>query len=313
MRILALALVIVAATSCAFVDRLRPGPTIAPLISAAFLSVHLVAGDASDAQERQRLPGLRDALAGALPGSWSVATAGRGMLNMRTDGDIDVTLEGTNGTSALTQHTRGGKVTSRTIAVHTIDGSRRLTLSELVATTLHELGHIWCCTGPDASPDGHWAQPSADPLLQGVDRFGLMNHPVNCLVFAAGVESCPNRFSERELKTMGFSAIPAPARSPCIDSKNALLAQLTTLKTQLATAKATLDASDASLASMGQQIKALEAKYPGGMPPDVYAQYKSLIDQYNATLSVERGQVSSYNALVTQSNGVIDQVNRLLC
>ena len=199
MRILALALVIVAATSCAFVDRLRPGPTIAPLISAAFLSVHLVAGDASDAQERQRLPGLRDALAGALPGSWSVATAGRGMLNMRTDGDIDVTLEGTSGTSALTQHTRGGKVTSRTIAVHTIDGSRRLTLSELVATTLHELGHIWCCFGPGTS-GGHWTDAPA-----GFSAVGLMYSPMRCDVPAGGDPVCPSVFSDRELAQMGLN------------------------------------------------------------------------------------------------------------
>ena len=52
---------------------------------------------------------------------------------------------------------------------------------------------------------------------------------------------------------------------------------------------------------------------PGGMPPDVYAQYRSLLDQYNASLSVERAQVSSYNALATQSNGIVDAVNRLLC
>jgi uncharacterized protein involved in exopolysaccharide biosynthesis len=136
---------------------------------------------------------------------------------------------------------------------------------------------------------------------------------VSCLVFAVGVESCPNRFSERDLRSMGFTQVPAPPRNACVDSKNALLAQLTTLKEQLGSAKATVDATDASLAAMSQQIKALEARYPNGMPPDVYASYMAMIDRYNATVATERSQVASYNALLAQSNGVVDRVNALLC
>ena len=109
------------------------------------------------------------------------------------------TLEGTNGTSALTQHTRGGKVTSRTIAVHTIDGSRRLTLSELVATTLHELGHIWCCFGPGTS-GGHWTYAPA-----GFSAVGLMYSPMRCDVPAGGDPVCPSVFSDRELAQMGLN------------------------------------------------------------------------------------------------------------
>jgi len=55
---------------------------------------------------------------------------------------------------------------------------------------------------------------------------------------------------------------------------------------------------------MSQQIKALEAQYPNGMPPDVYTTYTALIDRYNATVATERAQVASYNALLDQSNGV---------
>ena len=112
---------------------------------------------------------------------------------------------------------------------------------------------------------------------------------------------------------MGFTQIPPPARNPCVDSKNALLAQLVTLKSQLLAGKAALDATDASLVTMDQQIKALEAKYPSGMPPDVYAGYLALIDRYNATVKTERAQVDAYNAASAQYNSIADQANRLLC
>ena len=156
MKALVLALVLAVAPSCGALATLGAGPTIAPLISAKFLSVHLFIGDNGDAQEKARLPGLRDSIAGALPAAWATATGGRGQVALRTDADIDVELDGTGGTSALTQHKLAGKVVARTIAVHTIDGSRRLSASELVVTTLHELGHIWCCYGPGTT-DGHWS------------------------------------------------------------------------------------------------------------------------------------------------------------
>ncbi|TMD56285.1 MAG: hypothetical protein E6I83_02820 [Chloroflexi bacterium] len=175
---------------------MRPAPTIAPLISAAFLSVHLFVGDQGDAQERSRLPDLRDALAAALPNAWATATAGRGQLSLRTDGDIDVELDGTNGTSALTQHSSGGKVTSRKIAVHTVDGSRHLAVPELMATVLHELGHIWCCFGP-GTKDGHWAETPTD-----FSSVGLMYSPMNCRASRGSDPICPSVFSERELAEM---------------------------------------------------------------------------------------------------------------
>src|SRR3989442_13255443 len=99
-------------------------------------------GDTDDAQEKARLPALGDSLAGALPAAWATATSGRGQLFLRNEGDIDVELAGTNGPSALTQPTRAGKVTSRIIPVRTIDGNRRLTIPDLMSTTLHALGPI---------------------------------------------------------------------------------------------------------------------------------------------------------------------------
>ena len=196
MKATTLALALIFASSCGLIGSLRPGPTIAPLISATFLSVHLFVGDEGDAQERSRIPQVRDAIAAALPNAWATATAGRGQVALRTDGDIDVELDGTNGTSALTQHSSGGRVTSRTIAVHTIDGNRRLTVAELMATVLHELGHIWCCFGP-GTKDGHWAETPTD-----FSSVGLMYSPMNCRVTRGSDPICPSVFSERELAEM---------------------------------------------------------------------------------------------------------------
>ncbi len=200
MKAVALAVVLILAPSCGALANLRAGPTIAPLISAKFLSVHLFIGDSGDAQEKARLPDLRDSIAGALPAAWGTATGGRGQLALRTDADIDVELDGTGGTSALTQHSRAGKVVSRTIAVHTIDGSRRLAAAELVVTTLHELGHIWCCFGP-GTKDGHWADTPT-----GFSSVGLMYSPMTCTVTPGSDPVCPSVFSDRELAELHLTA-----------------------------------------------------------------------------------------------------------
>ncbi len=253
-----------------------------------------------------------DLLTRTLVSEWSAATRGLSTVELVTSApaDIVLTIVTARTNSFLSRSSADG---SMAIFLFPGDDGGTLSADNFVAVALHELGHIWCCFGPDASADGHWAEAIADPLLQGVDRFGLMNHPVSCIVFAVGVESCPNRFSDRELRTMGFTQIPPPARNPCVDQKNALLAQLTTLKGQLASAKAALDATDASLVTMNQQIKSLEAQYPNGMPPDVYSNYLALIDRYNAAVKTEHAQVDAYNALSAQNNGIVKGVNALLC
>jgi hypothetical protein len=196
----ALAFALIFASSCGLLGSLRPGPTIVPLVSARFLSVHLFIGDNGDAQENARLPGLRDELAGALPAAWATATGGRGQLALRTDADIDIELDGNGGTSALTQHKLDGKVVSRTIAVHTVEGSRRLSVGELVVTALHELGHIWCCYGP-GTKDGHWTDTPTS-----FSNVGLMYSPMTCTVRAGSDPVCPSVFSDRELAEMHLSA-----------------------------------------------------------------------------------------------------------
>src|SRR3989442_5810733 len=192
-----LVVALVGTTACG--GLFRASPTIAPLISARYLSVHLVIGDTADAQEKARLPTLRDSLAGALPAAWATATQGRGQLFMRNEGDIDVELAGTNGTSALTQHSRGGKVTTRTITVHTIDGNRRLMIPDLLSTTLHELGHIWCCYGTGTSR-GH----SFGPQPAGFPPLCLIYPTIPCPGTAGSQPVCPNVFSDRELTELGL-------------------------------------------------------------------------------------------------------------
>ena len=196
MKAAALALLLILGTSCDVIGSLRPGPTITPLISARFLAVYLFTAEGSDA----RLLALRDTIAGALPGAWVTATGGKGQLSMRTDADIDVKLEATAGTSALTQHRRNGKVVSRTITIYTLESGRQLSATELVTVAVHELGHIWCCYG-DGTVDGHWSDspPEFSPV-------GMMSSPMRCQGTAGSEPVCPSRFSDRELKELGLTS-----------------------------------------------------------------------------------------------------------
>lgn len=250
------------------------------------------------------------ALQRTLVSEWTAATRGLSVLDLvaPATADMVITVLPARGTSV---HVTAGDG-SQAVFLYASDQSGVLSSDNLVAVALHELGHIWCCHGTGASADGHWAVAIADPLLQGIDRFGVMNHPVQCVVFGS-IDSCPNRFSERELRSMGFTQIPPPPRNACVDLKNALLAQLSVVKDRVTAGKAAIDQSDASLASLATQIKALEVQYPNGLPPGPYATYTSLIDRYNALLATERSQVTSYNALIAQSNGLADQINKLLC
>ncbi len=250
------------------------------------------------------------ALQRSLVVEWTAATRGLSAIDLvaPATADLVISVLPARGTSV---HLTAGDG-SQAVFLYASDQTGVLTSDNLVAVALHELGHIWCCHGADASADGHWAIAVADPLLQGIDRFGIMNHPVQCVVFGS-IDSCPNRFSERELRSMGFAQIPPPPRNACVDSKNALLAQLAAVKDRATAGTAAVDQSDASLAGMAAQIKVLEAQYPNGMPPGPYATYTSLIDRYNALAATERSQVASYNALIAQSNGLVDQLNKLIC
>lgn len=227
---------------------------------------------------------LRDAsfakIKATLATEWRSATRGMGSLQVNdTSADITMFVIAARGTSV---HRTSLGDDSQDILLYVSGELGPRNVENNVAVALHELGHIWCCHGPDASDNGHWATKLPSPGLYGVDKFGIMNEPVLCTQFGA-ILSCPNRFSDREMVALGFTNVPAPAPDPCITQSLSLRSQINTL--------------DARLASLGAQIKAIETQYPGGAPPAVYNNYVSLVSEYNTLVSRE-------NALVGQLNGL---------
>ena len=235
---------------------------------------------------------------------WSAATRGLGTLKL-VPSSADIVIYVVPGRSSSVHLTSPDG--SQRILVFMVDDLGPVSTDNSVAVALHELGHIWCCRGADAGPDGHWLKAIADPLLQGVDRFGLMTHPVTCLVFP-GFTTCPNRFSERELHTMGFAEVPPPPADACVTKANALVTQITALDANLAAARVAIDATTAQLANLEGQIAAIERQYPGRvLPPDVYATYTALIDQYNRLLRENNARVDTFNQNVEQRNALARQ------
>jgi hypothetical protein len=229
-----------------------------------------------------------------LQNEWKLATRGLGALTLvPASADIVVYVVPGKGTSVHLHATDG----SQRVLVYAVDEFGTVSADNSVAVALHELGHIWCCFGPGAGADGHWLEKIPDPLLQGVDQYGLMTHPVTCLV-GRGFESCPNRFSDRELRTMGFTQIPPPPADACLSQRNALGARL-------ATQGAAVDAAKAQAAVVKAKIDAIVAQYPSRqMPPDVYNMYVGLVDQYNSLANDIDAKVAVYNATVDQLNAL---------
>lgn len=229
---------------------------------------------------------LRDAslakIKATLATEWKGATRGLGSLRVDDrSADITMFVVAARGTSVHRSTTADD---SQDVVIYVSDKQLGMrSVENNVAVALHELGHIWCCYGPDAS-DGHWTTPQTSPGLYGVDKYGLMTDPVTCVSFGT-VLSCPNRFSDREMAALGFTSFPPPAPDPCIQQGLALRSQIGTART--------------TLANLDAQIRAIEAQYPGGAPPAVYNNYLSLIAQYNT--------------LNDQTNLKIDQLNGLPC
>ena len=234
---------------------------------------------------------------------WSAATRGLGTLKL-VPSAADIVIYVVPGRSNSLHLTSPDG--SQRILLFMVDDLGPVSTANSVAVALHELGHIWCCRGADAGPDGHWLKSIADPLLQGVDRFGLMTHPVTCLVFP-GFVTCPNRFSERELHSMGFAEVPPPLADPCVTQANALVSKINALDATLASSRVIIDATSAELTTIEGQIASLESRYPGGMPPDVYATYTSLINQYNSLVNVNNSRVDDFNRDLEQRNALARQ------
>ncbi|MGH2471989.1 MAG: hypothetical protein ACRDG6_06255 [Candidatus Limnocylindria bacterium] len=235
---------------------------------------------------------------------WSTATRGLSAVKL-VPSSADIVVYVVPGRSSSLHLTSPDG--SQRILLFMVDDLGAVSTENSVAVALHELGHIWCCRGADAGSDGHWLEPIADPLLQGVDRFGLMTHPVTCLVFP-GFVTCPNRFSERELHTMGFADIPAPPADACVTRVNALVAQINSLDANLASSRAAIDAANRQLEEIAGRISTIEGQYPGGsLPPEVYATYTALIAQYNRLLAENNARIDTFNQNVDQRNTLARQ------
>ena len=234
---------------------------------------------------------------------WSAATRGLGTLKL-VPSSADIVIYVVPGRSNSLHLTSPDG--SQRILLFMVDDLGPVSIANSVAVALHELGHIWCCRGADSGADGHWLKSIPDPQLQGVDRFGLMTHPVTCLVFP-GFVTCPNRFSERELHAMGFAEVPPPPADACVTQANALVTKINALDASLASSRATIDATNARLTGLEGQIGSMERAYPGGMPADVYSIYTSLINQYNSLVNENNARVDDHNRDLEQRNALARQ------
>jgi hypothetical protein len=286
------------------------------VLSAARFTVRVRAlpSPSPTAIDEPTLAPLRDAavarLTARLPAEWEKATRGLSRLEVvGASADIVVNVVAAQSASV---HRRAADQ-SEDILIYVADEDGPRAVENIIAVALHELGHIWCCRGTGAS-DGHWNALVESPGLLGIDRFGLMNHPVSCLLVPSGFLSCPNRFSDRELQAMSFSRIPPPLPDPCVLQRDALLGQLRTSGDQLAALARSIEAGDAAVAPILIRIRQIEAEYPSGLlPPVTYDEYAGLVDRYNQLLRELGPSVDQYQSLRERYNAMAEQRNRLAC
>ncbi|HYK99330.1 MAG TPA: hypothetical protein VEU77_13155 [Candidatus Acidoferrales bacterium] len=290
--------------------------TARPPMVATDIAVHITTATPPrpEFQPDPALVPLRDAvvarITATLSDEWGKATRGLGHLRIvDASQDISIFVVGAKGTSV---HRQSPRDESEDIEIFVQDDLGKTTPENAVATTLHELGHIWCCFGPEADQGGHWQVKLRDPGLYGVDKYGLMTDPVLCLAFGA-VLSCPNRFSDREMRALGFATFPAAVPDPCVSQALSLQTQQSGLVAQLDVLGPQIDAGKTRLATLETQISSLEAQYPNGMPPAVYANYQTLISQHNALVVQVNAQIDQYNAQAAQVRSIVAQRNALPC
>jgi hypothetical protein len=263
-------------------------------------------------------PGLvpaRDAavaeLNAKLADAWRQATRGLGTLTVVPESaDIVVNVVPARGTSG---HWRAADGTER-VLLYVVDERGRPWTEGGMTAALHELGHIWCCSGLDAAPDRHWGERRSDPLLHGVNQFGLMTDVVVCLV-RGPVIACPSQFSGRELAAMGFSDIPAPAPDQCTLRSSELRDELTVLDSHLDASSAWLEATRAELdQQLAREIDSIQRAYPSGaLPPDVYATYGALLARRERMLAAFNQRLGAHNTQVGTRNDLAHEINALPC
>jgi hypothetical protein len=241
---------------------------------------------------------------------WWRATRGLGALTIVTaTADLVVHVLPGRGTSV---HERSSDGTQR-VLLYAADETGPVTADKSVGVALHELGHIWCCSGPEAGPDEHWLERTVDPQLVGVNRFGLMTYPVTCRL-SGNEEICANRFSERDLRSMGFAEIPAPLPEACTTEFASIGADLVSLDASLQKSRAAIDSRHAVLDGLIREIRSIEAQYESGSkPPDVRATYAALSDQYAALFEEVDGLIKTHNANVDSRNNLARRQIAMSC
>ena len=118
-----------------------------------------------------------------LQNEWRLATRGLGALTLvPASADIVVYVLPGKGTSVHMLASDG----SQRVLVYAVDEFGTVSAENSVAVALHELGHIWCCFGAGAGPDGHGAsglcfatqrriatqRPSREPSARQTDDPG---------------------------------------------------------------------------------------------------------------------------------------------
>jgi hypothetical protein len=255
----------------------------------------------------------RDSIASQLNASiaeeWWRATRGLGSLKIvPAAADLVIHVLPGRGSSV---HERSSDGTQR-VLLYAVDETGPVTAYKAIGIALHELGHTWCCFGPDAGPDEHWLEKIADPHLVGVNRFGLMTNPVTCRLGTDDI--CANRFSERELRTMGFAEVPVPVADACVAEFAALTAQLDALDATLQSARAGIDSRHRTLDGLVQQMKSIEAQYASrSLLADVRATYRALSGRYDTLYEEVDGLIKTYNADVDSRNEIARRQRALPC
>ena len=250
-------------------------------------------------------------VAADLAGEWSRATRGLGALRITSSSaDIVINLIPGRGQS-VNQHSSDG--TQRVLLFTVDDLGQPVSPEHAVEIALHELGHIWCCFGEGAGPDEHWLEKIPDPELVGVNRFGLMTQPVTCRR-AGTSEICANRFSGRELRTMGFTEIPAPLPDACPIEFAALSARIAALDASLDPSAKAIEARNLVLDGIVAQMQAIEAQYrSGSAPPEVRAAYRALADRYDALYAEVHAAIDAHNSNIQTRNEIAGRRNALPC
>lgn len=298
-----------------------PGPGVRSSLDAKAFSVRIEAVDVAAPPPEVTAPldptlvPLRDAriarLRATLAQGWDRATRGLSHLTVVTGAfaDLVVSVLPGRGQSFHAIPADRPRVVGLFVVGDLGDSAEYFDMS-----ALHEIGHSWCCFGPEADGEGHWREKIADPQLAGPDRFGLLTAPVECVTRGAAVVRCPHLFSDRELRTMGFTDLPRAAVDPCVAESVDLKARVAPLDAAVASSRADIDAGTAEFRRVTAQLQAIEATYPSGtLPADIRPTYAALVARYDGLRAEVDARIAAHNAQVMARNRIVSQIIALPC